>query len=96
MTPPRLVADSGPAIVHGIYVCASAVLIEAVLSFLGTGTPPEISSQGNIMTETRAHLRVPFRRPLSPGLFLASTVLSINLLGAGLRDLLDPWLARRV
>jgi peptide/nickel transport system permease protein len=85
-----------PLIVQGTYVCASAVLIEAALSFLGAGTPPEIPSWGNIMAEARAHVRVAFWLLLFPGLFLASTVLSINLLGDGLRDLLDPRLARRM
>jgi peptide/nickel transport system permease protein len=51
---------------------------------------------GNIMAEARAHVRVAFWLLLFPGLFLASTVLSINLLGDGLRDLLDPRLARRM
>ena len=85
-----------PLIVQGTYVCASAVLIEAALSFLGAGTPPEIPSWGNIMAEARAHVRVAFWLLLFPGLFLASTVLSINLLCDGLRDLLDPRLARRM
>jgi peptide/nickel transport system permease protein len=85
-----------PLIVQGTYVCASAILIEAALSFLGAGTPPEIPSWGNIMAEARAHVRVAFWLLLFPGLFLASTVLSINLLGDGLRDLLDPRLARRM
>jgi peptide/nickel transport system permease protein len=84
-----------PLIVQGTYVCASAVLIEAGLSFLGAGTPPEIPSWGNIMAEARAYVRVAFWLLLFPGLFLAATVLSINLLGDGLRDLLDPRLARR-
>ena len=85
-----------PLIVQGTYVCASAVLIEAGLSFLGAGTPPEIPSWGNIMAEARSYVRVAFWLLLFPGLFLATTVLSINLLGDGLRDLLDPRLARRL
>jgi peptide/nickel transport system permease protein len=85
-----------PLIVQGTYVCASAVLIEAALSFLGAGTLPEIPSWGNIMAEARTHVRVAFWLLPFPGLFLASTVLSINLLGDGLRDLLDPRLARRM
>lgn len=84
-----------PLIVQGTYVCASAVLIEAGLSFLGAGTPPEIPSWGNIMAEARSYVRVAFWLLLFPGMFLALTVLSINLLGDGLRDLLDPRLARR-
>jgi len=85
-----------PLIVQATYVMASAVLIEAGLSFLGAGTPPEIPSWWNIMAEARAYVRVAFWLLLSPGLFLATTVLSINLVGDGLRDLLDPRLARRM
>jgi ABC-type antimicrobial peptide transport system permease subunit len=84
-----------PLIVQGTYVCASAVLIEAGLSFLGAGTPPESPSWGNIMAEARSYVRVAFWLLLFPGGFLALTVLSINLLGDGLRDLLDPRMARR-
>jgi len=83
-------------IVQGTYVMASAVLIEAGLSFLGAGTPPEIPSWGNIMAEARSYVRVAFWLLLFPGLFLATTVLAINMLGDGLRDLLDPRLARRM
>ncbi len=85
-----------PLIVQATYVMASAVLIEAGLSFLGAGTPPEIPSWGNIMAEARSYVRVAFWLLLFPGLFLATTVLSINLVGDGLRDLLDPRLARRM
>jgi peptide/nickel transport system permease protein len=85
-----------PLIVQGTYVMASAVLIEAGLSFLGAGTPPEIPSWGNIMAEARSYVRVAFWLLLFPGMFLALTVLSINLLGDGLRDLLDPRIARRM
>ena len=74
---------------------ASAVLIEAGLSFLGAGTPPEIPSWGNIMAEARSYVRVAFWLLLFPGAFLALTVLSINLLGDGLRDALDPKLRQR-
>jgi peptide/nickel transport system permease protein len=85
-----------PLIVQSTYVMASAVLIEAGLSFLGAGTPPEIPSWGNIMAEARSYVRVAFWLLLFPGLFLATTVLSINLVGDGLRDMLDPRLARRM
>ncbi len=85
-----------PLVVQGTYVMASAVLIEAGLSFLGAGTPPEIPSWGNIMAEARSYVRVGFWLLLFPGLFLATTVLSINMLGDGLRDLLDPRIARRM
>jgi peptide/nickel transport system permease protein len=85
-----------PLIVQSTYVMASAVLIEAGLSFLGAGTPPEIPSWGNIMAEGRSYVRVAFWLLLFPGMFLATTVLSINLVGDGLRDMLDPRLARRM
>jgi peptide/nickel transport system permease protein len=85
-----------PLVVQGTYVMASAVLIEAGLSFLGAGTPPEIPSWGNIMAEARSYVRVGFWLLLFPGLFLAATVLSINMLGDGLRDMLDPRIARRM
>jgi peptide/nickel transport system permease protein len=82
---PALVA---PLIVQGTYICASAMLLEAYLSFLGAGTPPHIPSWGNIMAEGRAYVQLAFWIILFPGLFLAATVLSVNLVGDGLRDLL--------
>lgn len=82
---PALVA---PLIVQGTYICASAMLLEAYLSFLGAGTPPHIPSWGNIMAEGRAYVQLAFWIILFPGLFLAATVLAINLVGDGLRDLL--------
>jgi peptide/nickel transport system permease protein len=85
-----------PLIVQGTYICASAIILEAYLSFLGAGTPPEISSWGNIMAEGRAYVRMAFWILLFPGVCLATTVLAINLLGDGLRDTLDPKLARRM
>ena len=80
---PALVA---PLIVQGTYACASAMLVEAYLSFLGAGTPPVIPSWGNIMAEGRAYVQLAFWIVLFPGLFLALTVLSVNLIGDGLRD----------
>ena len=85
-----------PLIVQGTYICASAVIFEAYLSFLGAGTPPNIPSWGNIMAEGRTYVQIAFWIILFPGLFLALTVLAINLLGDGLRDTLDPKLARRM
>lgn len=82
---PALVA---PLIVQGTYICASAMLLEAYLSFLGAGTPPHIPSWGNIMAEGRAYVQLAFWIILFPGLFLAAAVLAINLAGDGLRDLL--------
>jgi peptide/nickel transport system permease protein len=83
---PALVA---PLIVQGTYIAASAILFEAYLSFLGAGTPPHIPSWGNIMAEGRAYVQLAFWIILFPGLFLAATVLAINLVGDGLRDLLN-------
>lgn len=85
-----------PLIVQATYVCASAVLIEAYLSFLGVGTPPEIPSWGNIIAEGRLYVQIAFWHVLFPGLALGLMVLSINVLGDGLRDYLDPRLARRM
>jgi peptide/nickel transport system permease protein len=82
---PGLVA---PLIVQGTYICASAILVEAYLSFLGVGTPPHIPSWGNIMAEGRSYVQLAFWIILFPGLFLALTVLAINMIGDGLRDLL--------
>jgi peptide/nickel transport system permease protein len=85
-----------PLVVQGTYVCASAVLIEAALSFLGAGTPPEIPSWGNIMAEGRSYFLLAPWIVLTPGLVLAATVLAINLMGDGLRDMLDPRFAKRL
>ena len=85
-----------PLIVQATFICASAVLFEAYLSFLGAGTPPEIPSWGNMMAEGRAVVQLAFNIILFPGIFLGITVLAINLLGDGLRDMLDPKIARRL
>ena len=85
-----------PLIVQATYICASAVLIEAALSFLGAGTPPEVPSWGNIMAEARPYFQLKPAMVLLPGAFLAVTVLAINLVGDGLRDMLDPRLARKM
>ena len=85
-----------PLIVQGTYVCASAMLIEAGLSFLGAGVPPEIPSWGNIIAQGRTFFQIAPWSILIPGAFLALTVLAVNILGDGLRDRLDPRLARRM
>ncbi len=84
-----LPALTAPLIVQATYICASAILFEAYLSFLGAGTPPHIPSWGNIMAEGKTYVQLAFWIILFPGLFLALTVLAINLIGDGLRDLLD-------
>jgi peptide/nickel transport system permease protein len=83
-----------PLIVQATYVCASAIIIEAILSFLGAGTPPDVPSWGNIMAEGRTYVMVAFWILLFPGIFLTLVVLGVNLLGDGLRDTLDPRLRR--
>jgi peptide/nickel transport system permease protein len=83
-------------LVQGTYIAASAMITEAILSFIGAGTPPTIPSWGNIMAEGRAVFLVAYYIVLFPGIFLSLTVLAINLLGDGLRDALDPRLARRL
>lgn len=85
-----------PLTVQGTYVFASAMLTEAILSFLGAGIPPEIPSWGNIMSEGRMYFRMLPGLILFPGLFLSLTVLSVNILGDALRDALDPKMAKRI
>jgi len=85
-----------PIIVQATYICASAVLIEAALGFLGVGTPPETPSWGNIIAEGRNFVQLAIWNVTFPGLFLGLMVLSINMLGDGIRDLLDPRLAKRM
>ena len=85
-----------PLIVQATYVCASAMLIEAGLSFLGAGVPPEIPSWGNIIAQSKDFFQIAPWAILIPGFFLALTVLAVNMLGDGLRDRLDPRLARRM
>ena len=90
---PNMVA---PLIVQSTFVAAAAVLTEAALSFLGVGVPAQTPSWGNMMAEGRNFVAVAFHIILYPGLLLAATVLAINLLGDGLRDALDPRLARQL
>ncbi|MGH8618122.1 MAG: ABC transporter permease [Burkholderiales bacterium] len=85
-----------PLLVQATYVCASAMITEAILSFIGAGTPPNIPSWGNIMAEARSLFQIAGYLILFPGIFLSLTVLAVNLLGDGMRDALDPRLARRM
>ena len=85
-----------PLIVQATYIAASAILIEAILSFLGVGIPPETPTWGNIMAEGRTVFRVYPHNILYPGVFLALTVLAVNMLGDGLRDTLDPRMSKRL
>jgi peptide/nickel transport system permease protein len=85
-----------PMTVQATYICASAMIVEAILSFIGAGTPPIIPSWGNIMAEGRALWQVKPFIVFFPALFLSLTVLAVNMLGDGLRDLLDPRMAKRL
>lgn len=85
-----------PLIVQATFVCASAVVVESILSFLGVGIPPEVPSWGNVMASGRQYFRLFPGQILFPGIFLAVTVLCVNVLGDALRDRLDPKLKRRV
>ncbi|MBM3407704.1 MAG: ABC transporter permease [Betaproteobacteria bacterium] len=84
-----------PLLVQGTFVAASAVLLEAILSFLGLGLPAEIPTWGNIMAEGRTQFSQYPGNVLYPALFLVPTVLALNLLGDGLRDVLDPKFSKR-
>jgi peptide/nickel transport system permease protein len=85
-----------PLMVQATYICASAMITEAILSFIGAGTPPIIPSWGNIMAEGRALWQVKPYIVFFPAVFLSITVLAVNLLGDGLRDALDPRMAKRL
>ena len=84
-----------PLIVQGTFIAASAVLTEALLSLLGLGLPADVPTWGNIMAEGRVQFTQYPSNVLFPALFLVPTVLAINLLGDGLRDVLDPKFAKR-
>ncbi len=85
-----------PLIVQGTFIVASAIIVEAILSFLGIGIPPEIPTWGNIMAEGRQVFQLHPHNILYPGIVLALTVLSVNVLGDGLRDTMDPRFSKQV
>jgi len=85
-----------PLMVNATFICASAMITESILSFIGAGTPPTIPSWGNIMAEGRALWEIKPYVVFFPAVFLCVTVLAVNLLGDGLRDALDPRLAKRL
>lgn len=84
-----------PLVVQGTFICAAGILTEAILSFLGVGLPPDIPTWGNVMAEGRAQFNQYPHNIFFPGIFLAVTVLAVNILGDGLRDTLDPKMAKR-
>jgi peptide/nickel transport system permease protein len=85
-----------PLIVQGTFISASAILTEAILSFLGVGLPPDIPTWGNIMAEGRIQFVQFPHNVFIPGIFLTLTVLAVNILGDGMRDTLDPKMAKKV
>ncbi len=84
-----------PLVVQATFICASGILTEAILSFLGVGLPPDIPTWGNVMAEGRGQFNEYPHNIFFPGIFLAVTVLAVNILGDGLRDTLDPKMAKR-
>lgn len=85
-----------PLIVQGTFICGSAILLEAILSFLGVGIPPETPTWGNIMAAGRDLFQIYPHSIFYPGIFLTVTVLSINMLGDGLRDTIDPRMSKEI
>lgn len=85
----------GPLIVQGTYICASAILLESILSFLGAGINPEIPTWGNIMADGRPYFQLRPTIILWPALLLSLTILSVNILGDAARDWLNPQAAPR-
>ena len=85
-----------PLLVQATYVCGAAMIAEALLSFIGAGTPPNIPSWGNIISEGRAYFQIAWWIIVFPGIFLSLTVLAVNLFGDGISAALDPRLARRM
>jgi peptide/nickel transport system permease protein len=85
-----------PLVVQGTYIFASAILVESALSFLGVGLPPEIPSWGNIMAEGRMYFQMMPGLIFYAAIFLALTVLSVNVLGDAMREALDPRMARNL
>src|SRR5882757_2227480 len=83
-----------PMTVQATFICASAMIVESILSFIGAGTPPIVPSWGNIMADGRVVWQVKPFIVFFPAAFLSVTVLAVNLLGDGLRDALDPRMAK--
>ena len=85
-----------PILVQATYIFASAMIAEAALSFIGAGIPPEVPSWGNIMAEARAVWQIRPYIVFIPAAFLSVAVLSVNMIGDGLRDALDPRMVKRL
>jgi peptide/nickel transport system permease protein len=85
-----------PLTVQATYICGVAILAEAGLSFIGAGVPPATPSWGNIMAEGRALWQIKPYLIFFPAIFLSITILAVNMLGDGLRDAIDPRMAKRL
>ena len=81
-----------PIVVQATFLFAQVILIESALSFIGVGTPPPTPSWGNMLAEGREYISIAWWLTVIPGLSIMATVVGLNLLGDGLRDLLDPRL----
>jgi peptide/nickel transport system permease protein len=79
-----------PILVQQTFVLALAILAESGLNFLGVGVPPSVPTLGSILSDARTFLRDAYWMALFPGLFISLLVLGFNILGDGLRDILDP------
>ena len=84
-----------PIMVQATFICASAMITEAILSFIGAGTPPTIPSWGNIIADGKALWQVKPYLIFIPALFLSVSLLAVNLLGEGLRKALNPRTGER-
>ena len=82
------------ALVIGTFAMATSIIAEASLSFLGLGVPPEIPTWGSMLADGRTYISTSWWLALFPGLCIFFTVLGINLLGDGMRDIFDPRLKR--
>lgn len=79
-----------PIIIAATFICASAMVTESILSFIGAGTPSSIPSWGNIISEGRTLWQVKPHIVFFPAAFLSLCILAVNIMGDGLRDMLDP------
>lgn len=84
-----------PLIVQATFVFADSIITEAALSFLGAGVPPPAPSWGNMLLDGKTLIYSAWWMTVFPGAFIMSTILAVNLLGDGLRDLLDPTFNHR-
>ncbi len=84
-----------PVLVTAAFAVGAAIATEATLSFLGLGVRPPVPTWGGLLAEAREQVDRAWWLALFPGLALFLAILSCNLVGEGIRDLLDPRAARR-